>query len=694
MIDNNIIQSLGVGSGIDTPGLTKQLTEIERAAPQQRIDSAREKAETQISDYGLLSSAMATLQDAATVLSDPEGMYSKTASYTDSSALVPLELDTDVQAGTYNFEVTAIAKSQSLTSTTFTNTTDAVGEGTLTFSFGNVTADVDGEMTAFVQDFEEDSIDVVIDSTNNSLEGLRDAINAKDFGVQATIVNSGSGYVLQINAESGATNELEIKVVETSGASTDTDDSDLSRFAFNMDAVDASQLTQNQGGQDAALTINGLDVTRETNTIDDIVDGLKFDLLKESPGETITVTVSEDKAFAEQNVRDFVEAFNLFLEAIEPAVGTYEQDNEEGDAETITGSLANDSLANSIISRIRSVISSAIPGLADSGFTSLGAIGLRTELDGTMSIDEDAFSKAFEKDFESVQNLFAPLTATSDSDIYINSYNDSTTAGEYDVVITTPPARGYYTGGALTADFTTPGFSPGADVYTFTVDVNGTESAALAIPAAVYATESDLATAMQTLINADTNLADNGAAVTVTYNSGTNNFDIASTAYGASSIVSITDASMESVTELGLTVVDGTQGQTVVGTINGETAFGSANVLLPALGEPGEGLALVVGENTTSATVNFSRGFGGELGATLDEFLSGSGLIAYREDNLETSIDGLDEDQEALDRRMTAFEERLINQFIAMERIINSLNSSGSFLENLINTLPFTASRD
>jgi flagellar hook-associated protein 2 len=91
--------------------------------------------------------------------------------------------------------------------------------------------------------------------------------------------------------------------------------------------------------------------------------------------------------------------------------------------------------------------------------------------------------------------------------------------------------------------------------------------------------------------------------------------------------------------------------------------------------------------------VNFSRGFAGELEALLNQFLARNGLIDLREANLERSVDKLDDDEEALDRRMTSYQERLIQQFINMERIIASLNSSGSFIENLIDTLPFTASK-
>jgi len=695
MIDNNILQSLGAGSGIDTVGLTKSLVEIERAAPQQRIDSKRDKAETQISDFGLMSNVLATLQDAADVLSDPEGLYSKSAAFTQSDALVPVELDTDVQAGTYNFTVEAIASSQSLTSVAFSDPEEAVGEGTLTFNFGNATVDGSGAMlttpgSGFTADALADSVEITIDSANNSLEGLRDAINDADFGVQASIVNDGlGGYLLQVTAESGANNELEISVSETSGTIDNTDGVGLSRFSFNETA---SQLAQKQEGADAELTINGLTVYRESNTIDDIVQGLKLDVLQAEPGALVTITITDDKTFAEQNIRDFVEAYNIFLEAIAPAVGLTEVEDDEGETEKVLGSLANDPLAKSMLSQIRSVMANAIPGLSDANFTSLAGIGIRTDLDGNMSIDEETFTRAFENNFEDVQKLFSPYNSTSDNSVSINNYNSSTLAGDYEVVVTTPPSRGSYDGDALTVGF--PSLDTTGRAYSFEISVDGKASASLAIPEATYDSADDMATALTTLINSDTTISEAGSSVTVEYNSDLNRFDIISDKYGASSTIEITAADAQLTTELGLSVKTGTDGVTVAGTIDGVEGFGSGKVLLPKLGEPAQGLALIIGDSATSATVSFSRGFAGELSLLIDNFVGSNGLIATRESNLETSIDALDGDQEKLDRRMSSYEERLINQFIAMERIINSLNSSGSFLDNLINTLPFTASRD
>jgi len=123
------------------------------------------------------------------------------------------------------------------------------------------------------------------------------------------------------------------------------------------------------------------------------------------------------------------------------------------------------------------VIASSIPGLETSNFTSLTNLGIRTELDGTISIDEKDFTNAFENNFEDVQKLLAPFNDSSSDDVTINSFGDNTVAGSYDVEITSNPTQGVYNGAAFTGDLDTTG-----EVYTFVVDVNGTTSETITIP--------------------------------------------------------------------------------------------------------------------------------------------------------------------------------------------------------------------
>lgn len=919
-MSQNIVNLLGAGSGIDTLALVDSLVEADRAAPQQRIDTKRETVETQISDIGLLNSALSTLRDTATAMGNSDTFNTKSAAFTDSSAFIPVGLEPEAQVGDYTFTVSQLAQSQSLsTDTAFTDPGDAVGLGTLSFNFGDWdVAAPPADPTTFTGDATKISQTITIDSTNNSLNGLADTINDADFGVQASIVNDGSGYRLVVRAESGLTNQLEIVATDSDGNNADA--SGLSRFAFSDDPASAFQMTQNQIGQDAAFTINGLGVTRSSNTIDDVIAGFEYTLSGVTEvGETINISIEEDKGAAEAAVRGFVEAYNLFLETVEPLIGLNSETNEYG-------SLYRDTLAKTMPSQIRQLLVADVQGL-DSTFTALTNVGVRTELDGTLSINEDDFTAAVDDNYDLFKALFIPITESSSDQVTINSFGDNTLSGEYDVVITQAPAQGNlvgtdiadgilaglaadvatsaslasavpsavltdfvatsgtFTGGAETIplDLLTQGAGDndynfsiivdgeasaanisipvadyagndalasaiqvainsdanitgvtvaysndrfvftssstgaassvalsaegvnadqlgistgsatagtgGANDYDFTLAVDGTTSGTISLTPGTYATFDDLATELQTQINgdvtlsgagasvtvahngsqfvitsdstgvsstianatvvgsqaaslgittgtatqgattggntteydftieldgttsgtisldtgsyadndalaahiefqinSDTTLATAGARVDVTYDSDNDTFTIESQRYGSSSNVSVTNIGA-SAGDLGLAGGVSTGGINVVGTVNGVAGFGSGNVLLPALGEDGESLALLIGENATSASVNFSRGFGGQIERLIEQFLGNSGVISLRESSLGTDLEDLDVDQSNLDRRLESYQERLTSQFIAMEAIVRSLQNSSSFLESTLSNL-------
>jgi len=95
-----------------------------------------------------------------------------------------------------------------------------------------------------------------------------------------------------------------------------------------------------------------------------------------------------------------------------------------------------------------------------------------------------------------------------------------------------------------------------------------------------------------------------------------------------------------------------------------------------------------------SSTFSFSRGFAGEMNKIIGDFLASSGPISSREASLRDQLDDVSDDREALDRRIEKYEERVSAQFFAMERIISSLNSTGSALDGILERLPFTASKN
>jgi len=557
----------------------------------------------------------------------------------------------------------------------------------LTFKFG----EWDAGYSAFTLDGTKSTQEITIDDSNNSLTGMRDAINDADFGVQASIIQEGSNYRLQIVGPSGAKNEMEITIVEDGGSPTNNDGSDLSRFAFN---TGGSQLTANQGGADAALTVNGLAVTRESNKITDVITGLEFTLNKADATQTVAFTITDDSLAAETAVRDFVTAYNDFYTTMKtlttPADTT---DLEEGSTD---GGLADDPTARSMLKQVQSMLRQSVTGVSGN-YNALSTVGVMTTMEGTLEINEGHFTQAFEDNYDDVKDLFNPSVSTTDSRVEIVQYKAATKAGSFPVTVATDPAKGYLTGGAIThADFntSTEAFSPSLDTsgggYTFNVSVDGTESGTVTL-SGTYATAEALRQDLQDQINTDSTLSGVGAEVDVTYDATNDNFVFSSRSWGANSVVDVTEVGAN-MSGLGVTATNGTHGVDVAGTINGETGFGSGNIMLPPLGSDLAGMSLQITPGVASATVTYSRGFATEFSNLMNSFLESQGLIDQREERINTQLEDIEEDRSDLDDYISRRTIALEAQFIAMERILASLGESEGLLDGLVNRLPFTYS--
>lgn len=669
-IGSSIIGALGSGSGIDSNKLADQLTEASKLVQSQKLTSKKTLLQTQISDYGLLRSSLAKLETAAAALGSADTFNAKALSVPDTKLLGITKLDSKAVAGSYQLKVLQTAQAQSLSSGSFSSTSSPVGKGTLVIRLGDWASDG----SSFGVDSTKTGATITIDDTNNSLTGLRDAINKENFGVTATIVSDGGGYKLLLTASTGAKNEIEVVATEDSGS--------LGLAAFNFNETSRS-LAQQQEGRDALISINGLQVSRESNHVTDVIDGLEFDLFASSSSETINLIISEDKSVAEKTIRDFVAAYNTFKAETELLVG-YNPELEEN------GSLNKDPLAKNLMQNIRSALTSAVPGLTD-GFANLSSLGIRTEIDGTLKIYEEektGFRAAIDENFDFVRDLFIPKASSSSPGIEVTKFTARSQPGSYEVVITQQPSKGTLT---TTDPVDLAAIGSGTKDYSFSFQLNGVASNAISLPdGKQYTSGAELAADLQSLINLDANLKAAKASVSVAFEGGKLVFTSAT--YGATSTVNFTAVSADMLADFGLTngaVV--TSGTDVAGTIDGVEAFGSGNILLPAIGSKAEGLSMLVEPGTTSTTLKFTRGFAGGLSSLVNEFLKTSGLISEREKNIGKDIERVEKDEEALNRRSEAYRARLMAQFQAMEAIVRSLNTTGGFLDGLVDRLPFTS---
>jgi flagellar hook-associated protein 2 len=672
----SIVSALGAGSGIDTTSLVEQLADAQRSAPQARLDTKKETLESQISAYGALSSSLSTLKDSIASLTSEDIFNSRAVSFPDTDVITPNELSANAQTGSYQLEVAAIAQAQTLVANqTFDDKDSSLNaSGNLTIRLGAWAYDGSNNPSSFAENESAQALNIEV-AADDTLQDIANKINEADSDVQASVLLVDGTYQLMINAPSGEDNALEIT----------SDDASLAGFNFNT--ADYGSMTETLQGQDAEIKVNGLSVFRQSNEIDDVITGLDFTLNKASVGEKINFSISEDSSTAEDEIRNFVDAYNTFYESAKSLIGV--TTDAESD-ETTAGTLASDGTAKAVISRIRSLMTASVPGVDN--FNALTNLGIRTELDGTLEIVEDEFSNAIENDFDSVAAIFAPKTSSSTSAIEVSmgSYSGQAVPGSYDVSITTSPSKGLVTSDSAFSAFNT---ADTALDYSFSVQVDGTSTETLTLEGD-FTSADELRSALQSLINNDENIKAANIGVDVQVDDA-GIISIISREFGSSSGVSISASGDDFVTATGLSAASvSTAGTNVEGTINGVAAFGSGNILLPAVSSDAYGINLTIKEGAIGDhTINFSRGLASELSLLVDSFLDDStGAISMREDNINEQIDGIADDQEDLDRRMTMFEERLTAQFTTMEAIISSLQTTGDSLSSLFDTLPNTAS--
>jgi flagellar hook-associated protein 2 len=673
------LTSTGIGSGLDIESLVSQLVAAERAPADGRLTRQESKLTAELSAFGIFKGALATFQGSLSGLNNLSkfGQYTATSSNSDA---VSVSASSGAASGSYDVEVTELAKAHSLASTSFASTSDVVGTGTLTFRFGTTdyTSPTPGpeSYNSFALNADRGVGTVTIDSSNNTLEGMRSAINAADIGVSAAIVNDGTGYRLLLNSDqTGVDNSIEISVDDT-GDSNNLNTSGLSVLAFNSGASNAEQTV---AARNAAFSINGLSITSSGNSVDDVIDGVDLTLKDLTGVAPVTVTVAQDRTSVEEAVNGLVSGYNNFIE-IANALTAYNA--ETGEASALQGDFS----ARSITSQVRQALTGSVTGF-NGTFASLSEIGITTQADGTLSVDSAALDNALENSFDEMVGLFAQVGLPTDGDISFVSASDGTAVNRYAVNISQLATQGQLVGGVAAFPLTID-----ADNKNFTLSINGTSSASISLTEGNYASGTSLATEIQSRINGDSTLAAAGISVAVVYD--VDHFEITSSQYGSDSSVAITAVGVNSSAELGFSVSLGTDGLNVAGTIGGLSATGAGQVLTGAADSGARGLQLLIGGGTTGARglVDFSRGVAFQLNSLVDSFLESGGVLNSRTDSIQTRVDGILDQREVHNARIDALEIRYRAQFNALDGLLAQLQSTGDFLTQQLDSLPGSGS--
>ncbi|HTP97457.1 MAG TPA: flagellar filament capping protein FliD [Burkholderiales bacterium] len=661
-----ILASPGIGSNLDVNSIISGLMQA-ASAPVTTLQNREASYQATLTAYGTLKGAVSQFQGAMAGLANAAQFNSVTATPNDPGVL-SASANSSAAPGNYAVTVNHLAQAQTLVAAGQSSATTAIGTGattTLTFQYGTISG---GSLSggqysnaSFTPDATQATESVTIDSSDNSLFGIRDAINAANIGVTATVINDGSSSPYRLVLSSNDTGAAKAMRISVSG------DSSIANL-LGQDPAGTQNLTQTSVAQDAALTINGIDITSPSNTVTGAIQGVTLTLNSES---STTLNVARSSSATQNAVQAFVQAYNA-LDGELDTLGSYNSSTKQA------GLLQGDFTVQAIQGQLREALSS--PSAGGSGaFSVLSQIGVSFQKDGSLALDTTKLGNAMTANFSDIAGLFAAVGKATDSSISYVSSTGNTQPGTYAIAVTRLATHGGLTGSAPAGTTITAGVN---DTLNLTID--GASTTVTLLPGS-YSADS-LAAMVQSAINGNSVFSSAGVAVTATQSGGT--ISIGSNSYGSSSQVSVTGGN-------GLTNLLGSNsvssaGLDVAGTINGVAAGGSGQFLTGALGDASEGLKVQVAGGSTGSrgSVSYSQGYAVRLNALANNFLDSQGVINAATDGINSTISDIENQISDWNDRLTAIQANYQAQFTALDTMISSLKSTSNFLTQQLANLP------
>ena len=394
------IASPGLGSNLDVSGIVSKLMALE-ARPLNILNAREGRLQAQISLFGQIKGTIASMQSAARSLGTSVAAAAYRASSTNET-VVAVRAESGVTVGSHDVTIANIAQAQRIATAGQASRTAAIGSGaatTLTISFGTISGGTLVPDTglysgaAFNANGARTPVVIDIDGTNNTLEGLRTAINAANAGVTASIVSDGTATPNRLvisSISTGLENSVKIEV---------TGDAALQNL-LAYDASGTQNLSQLQSARSAALSIDGVSITSAGNSVSGAIEGLTFDL--KAAGSAI-VSVNRNTTQIEAALNQLVKSYNDANKAI--------VDNTKKDAV-----LQGDTGTVSLLARLRAEIGAHRAGAGT--YSSLSQVGVSFARDGSLTLDSARLSSTLLAGTDEVSSLLGrvatALSATTD----------------------------------------------------------------------------------------------------------------------------------------------------------------------------------------------------------------------------------------------------------------------------------------
>jgi len=379
----------GINSNLDTGGIIDNLVALQRS-PINIVEAKRALEEAKLISFQDLKGRLQTFKSSVTTLNTQSKFLSTKTNFfnsnaTDTNSVVSLSTSSQATSGTFSLTVSNLARESKLISDGFTSTSGAVTQGTLDITIGETTRTI------------------TIDSTNDTVAGLRLAINNSGLDVKATFLNDGS-----------ADNPLRLVL---SGTQTGADNSvSISGSIANF--------SETQSAQNANFVLDGVAITKANNTVTDVITGTIITL--ESAGSG-TVTLSSDTDAIKEKIQSYVDSFNELMVHLTDVLSL---NADTGETSVL---FANFTVQN-LQQTLRETVSRQIVGVSGD-FQYLSQIGIRTLSDGTIQVDDGALTDALAEDVDNVSELFSSKGSTSSSAVTFVGFTSKTVAGGYNIQV-------------------------------------------------------------------------------------------------------------------------------------------------------------------------------------------------------------------------------------------------------------------
>ena len=496
------------GSGLNVTQIVDSLVEAEKAPQEGQIQSKIDAKNTAISAIGEIKSALSKL---STSLKTLTGNTSLKVNSTSSAISATISNPSTAVAINSTISISSLAKGQTLAFDDYSSSTTLVGAGSLVLERG------DWSSGSFVASSTVSSKTLTVTATD-TLESLKDKINALDYGVTASVLGAGDGtYTLVLKSQDGKENALRVTATESPSGS----------GLSSIDNTTTNGSKQKVAGTDASFTVDGIALTRSSNTITDLFTGYNVNLLASTTlngtDTPANLTGSVDTSAATTNLQSFVDAVN-------DARTLLNTKTFRGSASEDAGELSDDPVVKNIQKQLNSLTSTQLTGFGANGVY-LSNLGVRTEKDGLLSLNTTVLQNELKNNPTTLDAIFNSMYSSSSSLLTASGGSvRAPVAGSYAFTMTAY-VSGAFTG--LVSSDTSPEVTSSNN--TIQIAVDGINSGSITVPNAHYTSEAALATAIQTAINADSTLSSAGKSVVVSHSNGS--YSITSGSIGSSSSI-------------------------------------------------------------------------------------------------------------------------------------------------------------